>query len=43
LADSGGTTVVSEEEVQAAFGFTAQVERLPEHIPADDPSYYWDD
>lgn len=43
LADSGETPVVAEEEPQPAFGFTAQVERLPEHIPFDDPSYYWDD
>ena len=43
LADSGDTTVVAEEEPQPAFGFTAHIERMPEDIPAEDFSWYFDE
>jgi hypothetical protein len=43
LADSGDTAPVAEEEPQAAFGFTAHIERVQEVILTEDLSEYFDD
>jgi len=33
----------ADEENKPPFGFSAQVERLPEEIPAEDLSWYFDE